>query len=391
MSNTYPHFTKTNFPDQVDRQITWRDPSATELPIVNLYNSYISSGQTASAVELLQANPSLQECIINADKLMQLHHSILSVQTYFYDFVLEKIFRIGHQKGDWNALMSSTAEDDAHRLDKYDVIKYPVDGVKQYFLVIGNNIEAGDIPLDNLDNEKYLQLSMKGDKGDTGDAGYTPIKGIDYNDGVDGIGMSPKGGWVSNREYYQYDLVSYDGFLWYCVEDNLNETPSDDSSIWIKMAIPMQTAVGSDMPTNLENGGLWMDLQEDGHVIIKTKSTDGTYSTLYPETKAEYIQDATGESLQRKIYQHYFERDDVKLSFVDEEPVFTCTATLLSNESIVVAKATLTDVVTDEAKQDVMEFTCYDDTGVYVMYKVKIVGTQTNGGKTYETVPEVLM
>lgn len=169
--------------------------------------------------------------IINADKLTQLHHSILSVQTYFYDFVLEKIFRIGHQKGDWNALMSSAAEDDAHRLDKYDVIKYPVDGVKQYFLVIGNNIEAGDIPLENLDNEKYLQLSIKGDKGDTGEAGYTPIKGIDYNDGVDGLGMSPKGAWLSNREYLQYDLVSHNGFLWYCIDSNLNQEPSDDSDI----------------------------------------------------------------------------------------------------------------------------------------------------------------
>lgn len=394
MSNTddlvlkYQELTHTNFPYQLDKLKPLRDPNASEIPLINTYNAYIAAGNAADAVAHLNRYPALKECIINADVLLTMYHGILAVQRFFYDNVQEKIYRIGKQKGDWTASMSTDASDDNLHLNMYDIVRYPIDGSKQYFMVISNDIPTGTLP---TDTNCYMQMTIKGDKGDTGDAGYTPIKGIDYNDGVDGLGMSPKGGWVSNREYYQYDLVSYDGFLWYCVEDNLNETPSDDSDIWQKMVIQMQTSVGSDMPTNLENGGLWMDLQDDGHVVIKTKSTDGTYSTLYPETKAEYIKDATGESLQRKIYQHYFERDDVKLSFVDEEPVFTCTATLLSNENIVVAKATLTDVVTDEAKQDVMEFTCYDDTGVYVMYKVKIVGTQIDGGQTYETVPEVLM
>lgn len=384
----YKELTHTNFPYQLDKLKPFRDPDASEIPLINTYNAYIAAGNAADAVAHLNRYPSLRECIINADVLLTMYHGILAVQRFFFDNVQEKIYRIGKQKGDWTENMSTDASDENLHLNMYDIVRYPIDGLKQYFMVISNDIPAGTLPT-NI--SCYLQLSMKGDKGDTGEAGYTPIKGIDYNDGVDGIGMSPKGGWVSNREYYQYDLVSHNGFLWYCVDDNLNEEPSDDSDIWIKMAIPMQTAVGSDMPTNLESGGLWMDLQEDGHVVIKTKSTDGTYSVLYPETKAEYIKDAVGESLQRKIYQHYFERDDVKLTFNDDEPVFSCVATLTSNDSIVVAKATLTDIVTDDKKQDVLEFTCYDDTGVYVMYKTKRVGTQTNSGKTYEMVTEVLI
>ena len=386
MSTRYPDLRYTNFPDQLDNQIPMRDPSASDMVLINQYNSLLASGQYATAIEFLSANHTLQESQMNAEKLLKIHHAILALERYYFDDVQQQIFRIGNKRGAWNAYMSSFTADEAYRLNKYDVITYPVDGVDQYFLVYGDNINEGEIP---TESEKYLQMSIKGDKGDKGDAGYSPIKDIDYRDGVDGIGMSPKGAWTNNRDYFQYDLVSHNGFLWYCLEDNIAQEPNDKSSIWIKFNISMQTAVGTEIPYNLEDGGIWMHLQEDGHIILKTKDENGEYIPMYPETQASYVKDATGKSLQRWIYQHYFERDDVKIEFEDTDPVFTLTAKLLSNEKVVVAKHIITDSVLTN-KQKVHEFTAYDETGVYVMYRTKIVDTWENNYKV-SSVPAVIM
>lgn len=386
MSTRYPDLRHTNFPDQLDNQIPMRDPSASDMVLINQYNSLLASGQYATAIEFLSANQTLQESQMNAEKLLKIHHAILALERYYFDDVQQQIFRIGNKRGAWNAYMSSFTADDAYRLNKYDVVTYPVDGVDQYFLVYGDNINEGEIP---TESEKYLQMSIKGDKGDKGDAGYTPIKDVDYRDGVDGIGMSPKGAWVNNRDYFQYDLVSHNGYLWYCLEDNIAQEPSNESSIWVKFNISMQSAVGTDIPDNLEDGGIWMHLQDDGHIILKTKDENGEYIPMYPETQASYIKDATGKSLQRWIYQHYFERDDVTIEFEDTDPVFTLTAKLLSNEKVVVAKHIIIDSVLTN-KQKVHEFTAYDETGVYVMYRTKIVDTWENNYKV-SSVPEVIM
>ena len=258
----YTDLTHSNYPYQEDKLRVIRDPSANEISLYQQYNSYMDTGHVASATDLLVKNPSLKQCLINADVLLSLHHSIIAVQRYFYDFVLDKIFRIGNQKGDWNAQMSSDAVDEAYRLNKYDVVRYPVDGIKQYFLVIGNDIQVGDAP---TNSDGYLQLTIKGDKGDAGYTpqkgidyfdGYTPVKGLDYTDGVSGLGMSPRGAWVNNVDYFQYDVVSHNGYLWYCLDDNITKEPSDESDIWVRFNISMQSAVGTEIPTNLEDGGI---------------------------------------------------------------------------------------------------------------------------------------
>ena len=361
-----------------------RDPYASEIPLVNQYHALIAAGQTAAGAEILIANPSLQECMINAEKLLKIYHAVIALERFFYDNVLDKIFRLGTLKGDWNSLMSSTADGD-NKLNHFDVVRYPVDGVIQYFLVYEDGIVAGEIP---TESEKYIQISMKGDKGDPG---QTPIKGIDYVDGIDGapgLGLSPNGAWVNNKEYYQYDLVSHNGYLWYALTDNLAEEPIDGSTFWQRIKITLQVATSTETPVNLEDGGLWLHMQDDGHIIMKTKNEAGEYVALMPETQAKYVFDEVGESLQKKIYRHYFDRDDVKITMVETDNVYTTTATLL-NTTIDVAKAVMTDNL-DVDGTATEEFTVYDETGVYVMYKCKKTYTD-NGSGTQTCTPEIIV
>lgn len=327
-------------------------------------------------MEYLNSHPSLVDVIINADKLLRLQHGLTAVQRYFYDNILEKIYRLGSLKGDWNSQMSSEASG-GNRLNRFDVVRYPVDGVKQYFLVIGEEIPAGALP---TENDAYLQLSMKGDKGDAG---------IDGVDGVSGLGMSPRGAWVENKQYYQYDIVSHDGYLWYATEDNALSEPSDESNVWQRVQISMQVTTSTAKPNNLDDGGLWLHMQEDGHVILKTKNETGEYLTVYPEVQASYVLDASGENLQRKIYRHYFERDDVTTHYKEDGNVYTGQAKLISNPAVTVAKWIMTDTSEEDGRYT-EEFTVYDETGVYIVYKTKRVFIENEDG-SYDCMPEVIV
>lgn len=432
MSQSYVELTHTNYPEQEDKLRVFRDPSVSEMVLVNQYNSLMANGQVASAIELLKSNPSLKECIINADTLLTLHHQILAVQRFFYDSVQEKIYRIGSLKGDWTETMSSDAENENDHLNMYDIVRYPVEYLdissdtdidfdiedanfvdvlptnaqeetlyvvnnvcyiydefwenigrvetaNQYFMVVSNDINAGEIPL--VYPDKYMQMTIKGEKGD---AGYTPIKGIDYDDGENGLGLAPTGAWVQDKAYKMYDMVSHNGYLWYTVTDLDGDLrgiePTDGSEYWIKMDIVLQLAVGTEAPNFLEEGGLWLHLQNDGHVILRTKDDKGYYSTLYPETYAKYIFDETGANLQKKIYQHYFNRDDVMIEFLDTAPTYTMTAYLVDNPNVVVAKSVLTDNSLVNGTK-IEEFTTYDETGVFITYQNKRTYTAHGNGR----------
>lgn len=94
--------------------------------------------------------------------------------------------------------------------------------------------------------------------------------------------------------------------LWYCMANNLAEEPSDSSTVWKKIEISKQLAIGTDIPDTLEEGGLWLQLQEDGHVLMKKRTANGKFETIYPEVMADYVKDATGQSLQKKILSALF-------------------------------------------------------------------------------------
>ena len=355
-----------------------RDPTASESKLIRQWDDLVRLGQTAAAVELLQANPSLQECQINADKLMALMDSIQAVERFFYDSVLDKICRLGNQKGNWNANMSTTAEG-SDRLYKYDVVRYPVDGVYQYFMFYADEVVAGTLPTDTT---KYLQMSIKGDKGDRGDDGTNGIDGID---GASGLGMSPRGAWVRTKEYFQYDVVSHNGYLWYALIDNTAVEPVDGSAEWVRFNISTQVTSSTTTPNNLEDGGLWLHMQEDGHIIMKSKNESGEYIPYYPESRAKYILDDTGENLQRKIYRQYFERDDVVVNFkeevIDGNDTYTAKAMLVSDNTIVVAKSVATDTLAANGTLTT-EMTVYDETGVFVVYKVRQTIVEDENGTT---------
>ena len=371
----YDDLTHTNFPLQEDKLKYIRDPKDSEIPLINEYNTYMASGQYIKAYEFLNQHPTLTECIINADLLLSLHHSIIALQRFFNGNVLEHIYHLGQQKGDWNENMSSDATSEALKLNMYDIVRYPIDGLNQYFMVISSNIVAGTLP---IDRNYYVQMSMKGDKGDRGTDGYTPQKGVDYWDGESGTGLSPCGAWIADRTYTKYDLVSYDGDLWYLKSDSsVNEIPIN-SEYWEKILLSVKMNIGKDVEDNLDDSGLWLHQQEhdEQHIIVKTKISDGSFLTLYPETKEAYITDNNGNNLQEKLYYLYFNRLDVhvKIHVDDNNGIYSKFAYLVDTD-ICVASYIVTDTL-DENGTIKTTFTVYDETGEIELYIVGEIITE---------------
>jgi len=363
----YDDLTHTKFPLQEDKLKYIRDPKDSEIPLINQYNTYMATGQYINAYEFLNQNPTLTECIINADLLLSLHHSIIALQRFFNGNVLEHIYRIGQQKGDWNENMSSDASSEALKLNMYDIVRYPVDGLNQYFMVISSNIVAGTLP---TDMSFYMQMTIKGDKGDEG---YTPQKNIDYWDGESGTGLSPCGAWIADRTYAQYDMVSYNGELYYLISDSsINEIP-EDYNVWEKIIFSVKLDIGRDVRTDLEDEGIWFHQQEDNdsHIILKTKTSSGEFLTIYPETKEAYISDSNGINLQEKLYYLYFERLDVIVSTTidDEAGTYKKIAKLSENEDVVVATYFIVDTLDIDGTIKT-EFNIYDETGSANLYRI---------------------
>lgn len=223
-------------------------------------------------------HPELQECIINADKLLSMHHDILAVQSFFFDNVQEKIFRIGNIKGNWNAEMGTDAEG-INKINKFDVVKYEINYTGQYFLAYADYIPIGTLP---TETSYYLQITIQGEKG---------LDGADGKDGESGTGLTPRGNYLISTDYFKNDLVSYNGKLYYALQDNTSQLPDNENSeYWEEIHISIQTFVSNIQNDHLESFGLWVHIQDDGHVILKTPNGE-LYNALYPETKTDYVFD----------------------------------------------------------------------------------------------------
>ena len=91
------------------------------------------------------------------------------------------------------------------------IVFYYVGTTKNPYMAIADNIPIGTLPT-NINY--WYPLSIKGEQG------------------VPGLGLTPRGIWSEYIQYYQNDLVSYNNALWAANEDNIGYFPSDSSTVW---------------------------------------------------------------------------------------------------------------------------------------------------------------
>lgn len=199
MSTTYSDLNFTQYPDQCDTYEYMQDISIDTYLLAKQYQSLISQSKFDEAAQLLEDNPSLNRSTLNAEKYNKLIDSIKAIERLYFSDVQTYIMELVSYKGDFST---------TKKYSKYDVVSY-TDSMT--YMCISLNCPLGTSPTDAA---YWIPLSIKGDQG------------------VSGTGLSPRGVWDSEIQYYKDDLVSYNNQLWAAKEDNISSLPNDNSSIW---------------------------------------------------------------------------------------------------------------------------------------------------------------
>lgn len=83
MSDYYPQFPHTNFPDSIDSWEDKVDVSSSTLSLVKQYNQLFDVGEIQAAQQLLINNPDLVKILVNADDINQIQQGVMALQTMF--------------------------------------------------------------------------------------------------------------------------------------------------------------------------------------------------------------------------------------------------------------------------------------------------------------------
>lgn len=200
MANSY-----TTFPESVQTFEIKTDVSSSVYPTWKQFNTHITNGEFAKAASLLQTNSELQKCLIDSMYVNRLSKTVEEVQTLFLNDVQTYIHETVIHKGDWNAVTKYT---------KYNFVTYPINGVVQTFECLKDETPIGTLPT----NTTYWVIRT--------------IRGTDGDKGESGTGLSPRGRWSVNTNYYKDDLVAHNNVLWAANRDNSGFVPYDGSAVW---------------------------------------------------------------------------------------------------------------------------------------------------------------
>lgn len=192
----------SNFPDKVSTMTRVQDVSAAMKPYVDQYYAYYDRGDFDSANAVLTSHPELLNMIINANIFNNLRDEIIATQRTFRDDVQSYIFNVVKNRGAWNSYT---------KYIKYNVVYYAIGETQNPYMAIADDVPIGTAPT-NINY--WYPLSIKGDQG------------------VSGLGLTPRGAWSEYVQYYQHDMVSYNNVLWAANEDNIGYFPSDSSTVW---------------------------------------------------------------------------------------------------------------------------------------------------------------
>lgn len=290
MSETYKDLIHSDFPDKVSSLLNIRDPKASEISLINQYNTYMASGNINAATNMFIENPELQQCIINAYIILKLHHDIIAVQRTFNDNVNgyitkmkdDSVQEIQNIEQEYENKVNSKYNELATKVDnsnsdvddkladakeqlqiavqnfenyilslssyqgdfdskktykKFQVVTYKVGETINAYMVVADET-TGNLPT----SDSFVPITLKGDKGETG------------------TGLAPRGVYNASTTYYVNDMVSYNQKLWFAKKDNFSgKTPSDGSIYWESFLVLSQSSNdinmndGTTLQTCIEN------------------------------------------------------------------------------------------------------------------------------------------
>lgn len=191
----------SDFPLKVSTMNRVQDVTLSAKPYVDLYNRYYSQGDFDNANKVINDHPELLTMMLNMSLVNQIIDEIKATQRTFRDDVESYIFTIVKIKGDFSKSAKYT---------KYNIVYFE----KLPYMAIADDIPIGTLPTNIV---YWYPLAIKGQQGESG------------------LGLSPRGAWNDTTQYYKDDMVAYNNVLWAALSDNINYTPNESSTAWLKL------------------------------------------------------------------------------------------------------------------------------------------------------------
>lgn len=257
MSQTYPQYSNTTFPDSVQSLISYLDIQPSDLPLYTTYIQYIYNGDYASAQTTLSQIPNFQSKTLTAQNLNQLTDTIMALQTLYNSSEFQS--QVASLQQQWQSIINQFTYQGVWSAStsylKNNIVKYQSNVVGQdpnpYLYIATQNVPInGNNPYVEsttvTSNPKWIQLTVEGVRGESG---------ADTSFGFN---------WVSTEQYQVNTIVIYDNAWWVCTASNINTPPSTTSSVWDLIlevsisGVPVQSTQPDASSQN--TGELWFQL-----------------------------------------------------------------------------------------------------------------------------------
>lgn len=202
MSQTYPQYPYSQFPDDIDPAILFADLDISTKVYADQYYTCLNTGDFAGANKIRIDHPELEHVIVDSRKLNQLSDSIIALQQFFHDEIQKWIFNVSAYAGEWNRTT---------KYQKFNIVSYAFEGAIQFYQASKLDMPIGTLPT----NEDYwVCVTLRGEKGDPG------------------IGLSYAGLWNELTRYKTDQFVVCENGFWLCLADNENSKPRKNNSNW---------------------------------------------------------------------------------------------------------------------------------------------------------------
>lgn len=245
MSTTYPDLPLTLFPsDGIDSFTTWLNITASDGPLIQQYLTAMQQGNTTQAQQILSQIPNATQKILQSTSLNQLTQAMLALERFFNTDIMPTLEEM---QGSWVDMIGQFAYkglwSGATAYEENNLVSYTVQGATLMFLATSDP-PTGTVPT----NTNYWRVLT--------------IQGIQ---GPSGEGLSYRQEWSSGQNYYENDVVTYNGALWQALQANVGVEPGQAAEYWqIIMSLEATTYPIQDTePTNQNIGALWLNTQDN--------------------------------------------------------------------------------------------------------------------------------
>lgn len=241
MSDTYPQYPHSVFPDELDSWEDFLDIEESDAELLRQYQQYVLNGDMASAQEIYSQIPHADNKFIGALVMNQFADAIMSLETFYNNSGFENY--VTTKQTEWQTIIDKFSYVGVYnnntQYKKNNIVLYNIEGQNYLFI----NTYNGDTPKKTLPtNTNYWRiLTIRGKKGDAGSSTTFYFE------------------WESEMEYKINNIVCVDSSLYVALQDNANIPPADNPSYWqlIFQSSAKRYPVQREEPADASIGDFW--------------------------------------------------------------------------------------------------------------------------------------